>query len=172
MTPFCRGILLQYFVQFGCSYIDGVASFRIPWGLQMSERFAPIPFISEDQTVPLVPGIILGLGMLAFPESPRWLFDHGREEEALEVLADLHGGGDPNNELVQLEYEEIKAQVHFEKTEGAKSYMDLLKPGIFRRVILGCSLQMWSQLSGMNIMMWVPELRSTASQGFLTFGIG
>ena len=29
------GILLQYFVQFGCSFINGAASFRIPWGLQM-----------------------------------------------------------------------------------------------------------------------------------------
>ena len=110
-------------------------------------------FLSQVLTASPVPGIILGLGMLAFPESPRWLFDHGREEEALEVLADLHGGGNPNDELVQLEYEEIKAQVHFEKTEGAKSYLDLFKPGIFRRVTLGCSMQMWSQLSGMNIMM-------------------
>jgi len=54
------GILIQYFIQFGCSYITGVASFRIPWGLQM------------------IPAIILSLGMLFFPESPRWLFDHGR----------------------------------------------------------------------------------------------
>ena len=153
MTLPCRGILLQYFAQFGCSYINGVASFRIPWGLQMSERFGHASLILDDQAPHPVPGIILGLGMLVFPESPRWLIDHGREEEALEVLADLHGGGDPNNELVQLEYEEIKAQVHFEKTEGAKSYSDILKPGIFRRVALGCSLQMWSQLSGMNIMM-------------------
>ncbi|KAJ3476770.1 hypothetical protein NLI96_g10930 [Meripilus lineatus] len=130
------GILLQYFVEFGCSYIDGVASFRIPWGLQM------------------IPAIVLSLGMLVFPESPRWLIDHDREEEALEILADLHGNGDPDNELVQLEYAEIKGQVHFERNEGAKSYVDLLKPGIFRRVLLGCSLQMWSQLSGMNIMMY------------------
>ncbi len=34
----------------------------------------------------------------------------------------------PNNELVMLEYEEIKQQVLFERTEGAKSYLDLLKP--------------------------------------------
>ena len=33
------------------------------------------------------------------------------EDEALQVLADLHGGGDKSNELVVLEYEEIKQQV-------------------------------------------------------------
>jgi hypothetical protein len=76
-----------------------------------------------------------------------------REAEALEILADLHGNGDQTNDLVVLEYEEIKHQVYFERTEGAKSYMDLFKPGIFRRVVLGCSLQMWSQLSGINVMM-------------------
>ncbi|THH31071.1 hypothetical protein EUX98_g3119 [Antrodiella citrinella] len=130
------GILLQYFIQFGCSYINGVASFRIPWGLQM------------------IPAIILSLGMLVFPESPRWLMDNNREEEALTILADLHGGGNADDELVQLEFAEIREQVHFERTEGAKSYLDLIKPGIFRRVGLGCALQMWSQLSGMNIMMY------------------
>ncbi|OCH85511.1 general substrate transporter [Obba rivulosa] len=130
------GILLQYFVEFGCSYINGNASFRIPWGLQM------------------IPAIILSLGMVVFPESPRWLIDHGRKQEALQILADLHGGGNTNDELVQLEYAEICDQVEFERTQGAKSYMDLLKPGIFRRVGLGASLQMWSQLSGMNIMMY------------------
>lgn len=130
------GILLQYFVQFGCSYINGKASFRVPWGLQM------------------IPAIILSVGMIYFPESPRWLIDHDREEEALIILADLHGQGDKNNELVLLEYEEIRGQVHFERTEGAKSFLDLLRPGIMRRVMLGCSLQMWSQLSGMNIMMY------------------
>jgi len=70
------------------------------------------------------------------------------------VLADLHGGGDIRKELVVFEYEEIKQKVYFERTEGAKSYLDLLKPGNPRRVLLGCSLQMWSQLSGMNIMMY------------------
>jgi MFS family permease len=29
------GILIQFFIQFGCSYMNSTASFRIPWGLQM-----------------------------------------------------------------------------------------------------------------------------------------
>src|ERR1700761_1508648 len=130
------GILLQYFVQFGCSYINGNASFQIPWALQM------------------IPAIVLSIGMMWFPESPRWLIDHDRNEEALEILADVHGQGDANHELVRLEYAEIQQQVHFERTEGAKSYLDLMRPGIMRRVMLGMSLQMWSQLTGMNIMMY------------------
>ena len=44
-------------------------------------------------------------------------------------------------------------QVEYERTEGSKSYLDLLKGGNPRRVFLGCALQMWSQLSGMNVMM-------------------
>lgn len=134
--------------------MDGDASFRIPWGLQM------------------IPAIILSIGMYWFPESPRWLFDHGREAEALEILADLHGGGDSNNELVRLEFEEIREQVEFERTQGAKSYLDLIKPGMFRRVSLGCSLQMWSQLSGMNIMMYVVHARDSGVQTLTTGQIG
>ena len=71
------------------------------------------------------------------------------------MLADLHGNGDPSHGMVQLEFEEIKEQVYFERTEGAKSYFDLLKPDVLHRVSLGASLQMWSQLSGVNLMMYV-----------------
>jgi MFS family permease len=129
------GICIQYFIQFGCSYMTGTGSFRIPWGLQA------------------IPAIVLGVGMMFLPESPRWLVDHDREDEALRILADLHAGGDANQEPVRRELGEIKQQVYFERTQGAKSFADLAAPGIFRRVFLGCSMQMWSQLSGINIMM-------------------
>ena len=114
----------------------------------------------------MIPAIVLSLGMTLFPESPRWLFDRGREDDALQVLADLHGGGDKSDSLVQLEYAEIKQQVEFGREEGAKSYLDLLKPGNPRRVLLGCALQMWAQLSGMSIMMHVIRIVSVLKSSF------
>lgn len=96
-------------------------------------------------------------------ESPRWLLDRGRDEEALQILADVHGRGSRDNELVRLEYAEIKAQIDFDKTQAAKSYLDLLKPSVRRRVFLGCSEQMWSQLSGMNVMMYCSSRSPTSA---------
>ena len=81
------------------------------------------------------------------------MVDHDRNDEALEILADLRGKGDPNAEPVKAEFNQILQQVNYEREQGARSYMDLLKPGVLRRVGLGASLQMWSQLSGMSIMM-------------------
>lgn len=130
------GILLQFFVQFGCSYINGIASIRIPWALQT------------------IPAIILSIGMMWFPESPRWLLDNGQDDRALEILADVHGKGDANHELVVLEYNEIRNQIEFEKQFGAKRWSELFEGGVFRRVVLGVSLQAWSQLTGMNVMMY------------------
>ena len=64
------GILIMYYISFGCSYIAGQTSttysqsvFRIPWGVQM------------------VPAVLLFLGMMFLPESPRWLARKDRWEE-------------------------------------------------------------------------------------------
>lgn len=138
------GILIQYFIQYGSSFYDGGAenenqsptAFRIPWGIQM------------------VPAFILVLGLFFFPYSPRWLASKDRWDEALVVLADVHGKGDVNNPEVLAEYHEIEEAIRFEREEAVSDYRELVKPRIFKRVILGMSIQMWSQLCGMNIMMY------------------
>lgn len=97
--------------------------------------------------------------MFIFPESPRWLMDRDRDDEALGILADVHARGNRNDKLVQLEYREIRAQIDFDRTQAARSYMDLLKPDVRRRVFLGCSEQMWSQLTGMVCLIFFLESR-------------
>ena len=64
------------------------------------------------------------------------------EEEALEILADLHGSGNKNDELVRFELEGIEQQVQYNRVEGAKSYADLFERGVLRWIVLGYSLQM------------------------------
>jgi len=56
-------------------------------------------------------GVVLALGTLFLPESPRWLLDTDQDEEGMGVLADLHGDGDPEDERAQEEFREIKEGV-------------------------------------------------------------
>jgi hypothetical protein len=63
------GILIMFYISYGCSFIDGTAAFRVPWGLQM------------------LPAIFLLFAMQLLPESPRWLAKKDRWEEAVNVLA-------------------------------------------------------------------------------------
>lgn len=51
----------------------------------------------------LVPAIILGIGILFMPFSPRWLINVGREDEALTVLSNSRRLP-RESELVQIEF--------------------------------------------------------------------
>lgn len=130
------GILIQYFIQYGCSFIESDAAFRIPWGVQV------------------VPGLILLAGISIFPFSPRWLADQGRSEEALQVLANLRANGDRNDPEVLAEFKEIQDAINFDRTLAARSYLELFRYPNAKRVFLGMTLQSWSQLTGMNVAMY------------------
>lgn len=96
------GIMVSFWIDYGTNYIGGVgegqheAAWRIPLALQ------------------LVPAVILGIGILFMPFSPRWLVNQGRDDEAMEVLARMRNLS-PESELVKIEFLEIKAQYLFEK---------------------------------------------------------
>ena len=150
------GILIQYFIQYGASFVGGgpndanqpTSAFRIPWGIQM------------------IPGVILGLGMFFLPRSPRWLASKDRWEEAIQVLADLHSGGDIEHPKVLAEYQEIEEALRFEREEAKSSFHALIDKKMRGRVLLGMSIQIWSQLCGINIMMYyVVYIMEAANMG-------
>ncbi|EPQ65130.1 BgtA-21006 [Blumeria graminis f. sp. tritici] len=130
------GILIMFYISYGCSFIKGTSAFRIPWGLQM------------------LPAIFLFIGLLFLPESPRWLAKKGRWEEVSEILTLVHGRGDANSPVVISEMAEIRQVVEFEQSIADVTYMDLLKPAMINRTHIGVFCQIWSQLTGMNVMMY------------------
>ncbi|KAL1861759.1 hypothetical protein VTK73DRAFT_6921 [Phialemonium thermophilum] len=130
------GILIMFFICYGSSFINGTAAFRLPWGLQM------------------IPAMLLFLGLLFLPESPRWLAKKDRWDEAHQVLALVHGKGDPNSPFVAHELEEIREVVEFERQNADVTYLELFKPKMINRTMIGVFTQIWSQLTGMNVMMY------------------
>ncbi|KAJ7756476.1 general substrate transporter [Mycena maculata] len=103
------GIMISFWIDYGTNFIGGTgesqreAAWRIPLALQ------------------LVPAIILGIGILFMPFSPRWLINQGRNDEALTVLSRARGQPE-DSDLVQIEFLEIKAQYLFEKETSEKNF--------------------------------------------------
>jgi len=124
------GIMIMFYISYGCSFLDGAKAFRIPWGLQM------------------IPAIVLFCGMIFLPESPRWLARHDRWDEARAVLILVHGKGDPNAPFVRTEFDQIRDQVEFERQNTDVTYLELFKPNMINRTHIGIFTQIWSQLTG------------------------
>ena len=60
----------------------------------------------------------MGLAVLFFPESPRWLIAHDRHDEALGFFAKYHGDGDASHPLVSLQANEIVEQMNLYRDEN------------------------------------------------------
>lgn len=101
----------------------------------------------------MLPAIFLFVAMMFLPESPRWLARQDKWEESVQVLALVHGRGDPNSPFVAKEMAEIREVVEFERANSDVTYWELLKPNMINRTHIGVFTQIWSQLTGMNVMM-------------------
>lgn len=94
----------------------------------------------------IFPALILGLGMIFFPDSPRWLLMKDREDDALSTLGKLRRRPTDHPPLVA-EFLDIKASVILENSFAADHFANLsgfklhvaqvrdFKPGLHRRGI-------------------------------------
>lgn len=96
----------------------------------------------------MVPAILLGTALFILPESPRWLAKQDRWEESLEVLVLVHGHGDANSPFVHQEMEEIRQVVEADRQNADVTYLELFKPHMINRTLIGIFMQIWSQLCG------------------------
>ena len=108
----CFGIMISFWIDYGTNYIGGT-------GADQTNAAWLVPICLQ-----LFPAVVLFVGILFMPFSPRWLVHHNREAEAMKVLATLRGLPQ-DHELVELEFLEIKAQSLFEKRTVAEYWPNL-----------------------------------------------
>jgi hypothetical protein len=107
---------------------------------------------------------------LSLPESPRYYVKKGNIERASKVLARLRGQPE-HSEYIQQELTEIIANNDYELAvmPGGGyfvSWFNCFRGGLrnpssnLRRTILGTSLQMMQQMTGINFIFYVSQMRS------------
>jgi hypothetical protein len=105
--------------------------------------------------IQIIPGAILALLILFFPESPRWLMAHGRETEGLATLARLHASGNEDDAWVRAEFSQIQESIAAELEQSALNYKELfVDRSCFRRLFLACALQASVQMTGVSAIQY------------------
>ncbi|KAJ5372716.1 hypothetical protein N7517_004722 [Penicillium concentricum] len=145
------GFLVAQWLGYGCSFNQTSFQWRFPLAFQC------------------VPGLALISGVLFLNESPRWLMEKDRHEEALVSLQNLHGDGTAEtSQYIELEFQEIRETIQAERLHTQISFTSILrKPSWRRRLILGCGVQAFGVLSGINVINYYGT-RIYATLGFDT----
>nr|WP_298796553.1 sugar porter family MFS transporter [uncultured Acetobacter sp.] len=95
-----------------------------------------------------IPALLLALGMLLLPESPRWLLHHQQEHRAVSTLFRLRG----HHETVR---HELNAALTSEKTEThGTGWKELRRPWVRPALIAALGIAALSQLSGPNVIVY------------------
>ncbi|BGP20146.1 hypothetical protein JCM10213_000769 [Rhodosporidiobolus nylandii] len=122
-------------ISFGTSFMRGHFAWRVVYLVQV------------------VPALYMLVAIAFVPETPRWLMSKGREEEAFDLLVKYHGNGNPEDELVLFEFEEIKEALKKEKELKQDSWGEILtRKGNRHRLAIVLLIVICQNLSGTAII--------------------
>ncbi|KAH7118328.1 sugar transporter [Dactylonectria macrodidyma] len=123
-------------VTFGCRNIPSSWCWRLPVMLQIL-----LPIVA-------LPGFIMA------PESPRWLISVGKVQQAGDILAKHHTGGDRQHPLVTYQMVEIETTINAEKEgNSSASYLDMVKTkGNRHRLFISITLGVFAQWCGNGVV--------------------
>ncbi|RMZ81677.1 hypothetical protein DV737_g2350, partial [Chaetothyriales sp. CBS 132003] len=151
------GLLLASVVVYATKNRSDTGNYRIPIAIQFAW------------------GAILGIGLLFLPDSPRYYVKKGDLQAASRSLVRLRGQPE-DSDFIKVELAEIVANEEYERnvipsSGWLGSWMNCFKGSLWqsksnlRRTILGTSLQMMQQWTGVNFIFYysTPFLQSTGA---------
>ncbi|KAG9497337.1 hypothetical protein J7337_012132 [Fusarium musae] len=177
------GILVSYWLEYGTQYIGGHrCAPNIPYSGGTSDKrtFDPRYDVGPDGctgqseaawrvpfALQIFPALVLGIGMLFFPESPRFYLMRHKEDKALAALAQLRQVH-VDSESIRAEYLAIKTEVLFDESVSAERFPG--KRGVslfaaqhvalvstwpaFKRLAIGCCIMFFQQFMGCNAIIY------------------
>ena len=92
-----------------------------------------------------VPAAAFVVILLLIPESPRWLIQKGRVDEAVQVMTRVDG-----REKAIASVDEIKQGIESENV----SFLQLLRPGLRLALVIGVMLSLFDQVTGINVVIY------------------
>jgi SP family galactose:H+ symporter-like MFS transporter len=117
-----------------------------------------------------VPSFILGIGMLAMPESPRWLVGHNFINKAKLTLKRIRDSDNVSDEL-----EDIQKSLSQQSGGWSELFSPLVKPAI----LIGIGLAVFQQATGINtVIYYAPTIfqfagiQSASAAILATVGVG
>ncbi|CAI0544974.1 unnamed protein product [Linum tenue] len=142
-----RGALVStnnFLITFGqfLSYLINLAFTKVPGTWRWMLGVAGLPALLQFSL------------MIFLPESPRWLFRKGREEEAKAILRKIYPAEDVETEIQDLK-DSIDKEIREEGTSEKINFRKLWQTKTVRRgLIAGVGLQVFQQFVGINTVMY------------------
>ncbi|KAF5633938.1 sugar transporter STL1 [Fusarium tjaetaba] len=144
------GIAFAYWWDFAFSFVGGPFAWRWPLAFQAVFAFWVI-------------FVVFGV-----PESPRWLLNHGKRQEAVEVLSAVYDKSIDHPDI-QREVQSIEAALSMEaEAEGSASWASTFrkdKVSTRYRVFLAWFVQFMNQAGGINLVVYYILTVLTANVG-------
>lgn len=122
------GIAAGYFIAYGAHSLRGSMAWRLPFIVQAGAA------------------LVLCIGMVFLPFSPRWLVQAGRSQDAKRVLGKLRG---PIRAEVELR--EIESSLVLDLRQSSASFKEVFARRYLRRTLLGILLMSLQQTTGVRI---------------------
>ncbi|THX44936.1 hypothetical protein D6D08_10487 [Aureobasidium pullulans] len=131
------GIAVAYFFAFGMNFVGGAVAWRLPIAAQ------------------ILPAVIISIVLFGLPETPRWLIERGRIEEATQVMCQVYGTG-PEDEYIVAEKAAIIEALEIENANPFRWTHVLRKDRVQTgwRVWLAVLALTFNQWSGINVIVF------------------